>query len=141
MKTAVNIISIDAKEKKSTKSLININPDVSNEQLKQVAQLFTAIGSNTFVEGDRINRINLDEEYKGAKTEPTLSVDEEGNITYNGDGQLGINLNDNLFGIIQNNEISAKDDGGFNRNSFSGIILASEGTNYASKSINFTVNK
>lgn len=142
MKTAVNIISIDAKEKKSTKSLTNINPNVSNEQLKQAAQLFTAIGSNTFVEGDRINRINLDEEYKGVKTEPTLSVSEDGTVTYNGDGILSVRIENYQFGrITEENLIEARNASGSPKDQFSGIIYAAEGTNYAAKSINFTVNK
>lgn len=141
MQTTINITSINSAEKKSTKSLTNINPNLSNTQLKQAAQLFTAISDETYKSADRIDRIDIEENYPGTKTEPTLSVSEDGTITYNGDGQLGINLNNNLFGIIQNNEISAKDNDGFAQNSFSGIILASEGTNYSAKSISFTVSK
>lgn len=143
MKTSITITSIDQNEKKSSKALTNINPNISNETLKQAAQLFVATTDKTFYDADRINKININEEYAGQKTEPTLTVDNSGNITYNGDGTLfGRITTENgqyLFLKIYNNQLSAKNDAGNTITNFSGEIYASAGTTYASKSTTFTV--
>lgn len=135
MQTSINITSETTSGKKVTKSLSNINNDASNTALTTAASLFTAISNTNYIEADRITKMSLTENYP--KTEPTLTVDSEGIITYNGDGQLFVKINGDNFGRISNNTISAKSDSGW-LSTFSGTVYASEGTNYAAKSITFT---
>lgn len=139
METSINITSIDQNEKKYSKALTNINPNISNETLKQAAQLFVATTDKTFYDADRINKININEEYAGQKTEPTLTVSSGGTVTYNGDGQLFLRAdNANNYLRLENNFLSARNSDSI-ITSFSGTIYASEGNTFAAKSVNFTV--
>lgn len=142
MQTSINITSQTTSGKKVTKSISNINNSVGNAALTTAASLFTAISNTTYIDADRISKMSLTESYEptAEKTEPTLSVDSSGNITYNGDGDLYVkNESQYIYIRIYNNTLSAKNEAGNNPTGFSGTIYASEGTNYTAKSANFTV--
>lgn len=146
METSLVIKSKDTAQKEVTKSLTNINPNVSNANLKTAAQMFTSISSGTYYDATRVNKIGVDEEYPGAKIEPTLTVgawsaityqDKNGvqaEITYNGDGNLFVNTTKlaTTFGSNPTNLFIGTTD------SFTGTLYASEGTNYAAKSVDFS---
>ena len=136
MQTSINITSETASGKKVTKSISNINNDAGNTALTTAASLFTAISNTTYIDADRITKMSLTEQYE-PKTEPTLTVDSSGNITYDGDGDLYVSISGGNFGRISDNTISAKSDSGW-LNSFSGTVYASEGETYAAKSVSFT---
>lgn len=138
MNTSVNIVSVNVANKKVTKALSNINPEVSNANLKQAAQLFTAISNTTYQSATRISTMDVNEEYDPSqKTEPILSVaaGSGGQITYNGDGELFVHSSTNGTYINPSTNSLANDKTG----SFSGKIYASEGATYAAKTIDFTV--
>lgn len=140
MNTSVNIITSDIANKKSTKAISNINPEVSNDNLKQAAQLFTAISTNTYQDANRIITMSVDEEYNPpvTKIEPTLTLDKNyGTITYNGDGQLFALLNANYQYILNDNNLTVRNSEGTITSSYSITIYASEGTNYAAKTFTF----
>lgn len=144
MQTSLNITSVDATNKQQTKSLTYINPNATNAQLKSAAQKFTAISKNTYSDADRIIKMSVEEPdpSPSSKTEPTLSIESTGAITYNGDGQLFINSSGTdanlIFLHIQENQISAKNAAGNTPQHYDCIVYASEGTNYAAKSVSFT---
>lgn len=143
MQTSINITSADTNNKKTTKSLSNINPNIDNEKLKQTAILFTAISNTSYQSANRITVQDIEEPFTPTitKTEPTLTVGEfnydgynyTATITYNGDGDLFANSAGN-FCRVENNTLTVKTSSG---STFSGTLYASEGTNYAAKSINF----
>lgn len=146
MATSVNIISTTSNNKTVSKSITNINPQVSNQNLKTAAQLFTAISDTTFKSADRIVKMNVDEEYAPPPTEePILELGEfnydgyryKATVTYNGDGQLSANV-DTVGGALcrySNNEVTVQVTSG---SSFSGTLYATAGTSYAAKSIEFS---
>lgn len=144
MATSVNITSATVANKKVTKALSNINPEISNATLKQAAQLFTAISNTTYQSATRVTTMNVDEEYTPpvTKIEPTLTMSDfsysghyyESTITYNGDGELSFRIDTaNAKGMIYNNTLLVE----FNQ-AFTGKLYASEGTTYAAKSISFS---
>jgi len=145
MTTSVNITSTSTANKKMTKSITNINPQISNSALKTAAQLFTAISTNTFNGADRIVRVDVNEPYNPSSPtlEPTLQVGEfeenpsnyfSADITYNGDGSLYVIVDtENAFATIANNKINVYS----TEQTFSGSVFASAGTSYASKSVEF----
>ena len=61
METSLVIKSKDTNQKEVTKSLTNINPNVSNANLKTAAQMFTSISSGTYYSATRIDKIDVDE--------------------------------------------------------------------------------
>lgn len=146
METSLVIKSKDTNQKEVTKSLTNINPNVSNVNLKTAAQMFTSISSGTYYDATRVNKIGVNEEYGGTKIEPTLTIGSwsaityqekngvQAEITYNGDGNLFINTTKlaTTFGSNPTNIFIGTTD------SFTGTLYASEGTNYAAKSVDFS---
>lgn len=62
MQTSLIINSKSNTGKSVSKSLTRINENVSNEDLKQAAQLFTDISKGSYVESFRVNKVSLDEE-------------------------------------------------------------------------------
>lgn len=57
--TSITITVTDSSDKKATKSLTYVNPQASDAQLYQTAQLFTAISNNNFIGAERIDRKTL----------------------------------------------------------------------------------
>lgn len=142
MQVSLNITSVDSSQNKKSKSLTYINPNATNAQLQTAAQKFNAISSNTYVDAEKISRQSVSEPDPTSKTEPTLTVDSTGAITYNGDGQLFINSSGTdahlIFLHIYENQISAKNAAGNTPQNYSCTIYSSEGTNYTAKSVEFT---
>ena len=138
MQTSINITSETASGKKVTKSISNINNDAGNTALTTAASLFTAISNTTYIDADRITKMSLTEQYE-PKTEPVLSVDSTGKVTYNGDGTIFIKAAGNYNVSLQsNNELIAYNIGSTAQSQFACTIYASEGDNYAAKSVTFT---
>jgi len=152
MQTSLNITSVDANNKKVTKSLTYVNPNATNAQLETAAQKFNAISQNTYTDADRIIKMSVTEPYTPAKTEPTLTIGEfsfvtqgfdaysgfEAAITYDGDGTLSVIANKMSTVYTKDQQTTLYVKGGASSETFSGTLFASEGTNYAAKSINFT---
>lgn len=149
MKTAVNVTSATVLNKKVTKAISNINPQITNSDLQTAVQLFTAMSTTTLQEAERIMRINVNEAYNPPATqEPNLSIgtfEYDGyryvaEITYNGDGELFVNSNGSAYAQIYNSTETGKNQVRVNSNSanFSGALHATAGTNYASKTIQFS---
>lgn len=62
-KTSLIINSTDSTTgKKLQKTLTDINPEATNEQLKNLAQAFNAATTNTYVESSRVDKTNVDTE-------------------------------------------------------------------------------
>lgn len=151
MQTSLNITSVDANNKKVTKSLTYINKSATNAQLKTAAQKFNAISQNTYSEADRIIKMSVEEPY-GEKIEPTLTISEftytnsgfdgytgfEAVITYNGDGTLTA-VSDKMTAVYtSNDEKRLYIKAGNESETFSGTLSSSAGTTYAAKSITFS---
>lgn len=149
MTTSVNISSITKTNKKVTKSITNINPEVNNEDLKIATELFTAISDTTFLDADRIIKMSVNETYTPPPTEePILEISEfnydgyryVATITYNGDGILLVNTNEaTAFAQVYHNEESNINQLRIQASpaTFSGTLHATAGTIYAAKSIEF----
>ena len=141
--SSLSIKSTDTSNKVCQKSVTNINPNASAENLATFGQMVNALSDHTYIESNLIDKTNVDtEERPGGsdKTEPSLSVASNGAVTYNGDGTLYVTNGDvnNIFLNIYNNVITAKNAAGNTPTSFTGTIYASEGTNYAAKSAEFS---
>ena len=57
------------------KTLTDINPDASNEQLVQLGQKLIALTDNTYGKTDRVIKYNCDTEGGGSKLTPTFTLD------------------------------------------------------------------
>lgn len=138
MQTSINITSETTSGKKVTKSITNINPSIGNTALTTAASLFTAISDTNYIAADRIDKIDLTEDYEPKQT-PTLSVDSYGNITYNGDGNLCIQITKEgeYYGRITNNRVECRNENGQAVVTFTGIIAATETNNYSAISTTF----
>ena len=149
MVTSLSISMKDTEGKDLQKSITYVSASASSGDLAEMAQGLTALTSNTYVSADRVQKVNVDNETipGGSKTEPTLSIGEwesassigeyatyQAQITYNGDGTLyaagncftSVDMNSMFLEILPINE------------EVSGTLYASEGTNYAAKSITFS---
>ena len=154
MTDSIIIKSTDTNNKVNQKTITFINPEASNADLKTFAQGLNALTTNSYNETVRIEKINVDTEddrITPAKTEPTLSIGEltyslsgfdgytgfEAVITYNGDGQLSA-VADKMTTIYQSgNEMRLFIKASSNAETCAGTLHASEGTNYAAKSVAF----
>lgn len=145
METSINIVStLDGKKKQ--KSLTNINPSATNEELSAVGQMINALSKNDYVETIRINKQNvLEPAPSGGKAEPTFIINNDGSYEYNGDGEI--------FGYIEGDHLLAIDrtyktfyvdflppEQPDPMMSYTVTLYASEGTNYAAKSVTYVHN-
>ena len=129
-KDSIIISSTAQGGKKLQKTITNVNPEATNANLETFAQMFNGLSTNDYGETNRVKKQLTTEPDGTSKTEPTLTVGSDGAITYNGDGELFVEgdynyIHDNTVG----NDKSA---------SFSGKVHATEGTNYAAKSVSFS---
>jgi len=135
METSLVIKSKDTAQKEVTKSLTNINPNVSNANLKTAAQMFTSISSGTYYSATRVDKTDVDEQT--GKTEPTLTVSDN-SYTYNGDGEIFGYSPDGAVTINRTNKtFFVNGSGGSTLLNYTIYLCASEGTNYASKTASY----
>ena len=77
METSINIVStFDGKKKQ--KSMTNINPSATNEELSAVGQMINALSKNNYVETIRINKQNV------LEPSPTVTL----NVDTSNQGQM-----------------------------------------------------
>lgn len=126
--------STDTGGKKQTTTITHIRPS-EKSHATELAIALNALTTNTYV-GSKVNEINVD---ITGKTEPTLEITSwstgqnvtYGQISYNGDGQLFVQCTA-AARIINSNTLEVS-----STTSFSGSIYATEGTNYAAKTLSF----
>lgn len=107
-------------------------------QAATLTQALNALTTNDYVD-TQVNELNVD---TAGKTEPTLTISQwqEGTgvmfaqVTYDGDGQLFVQCTQAAY-IYQTSytRLEVKSTG-----AFSGTIYATEGTNYAAKTLSFS---
>lgn len=136
METSINILST-ADGKKKQKSITNINPNATNAELSEVGQMINALTTNTYVETVRIDKQNVLEPSPsgGDKTEPIFIV-EDGSYEYNGDGKVygfAYSANGTLSIAIDREEKVWEISG----SAGTVELYASEGDNYAAKSVTY----
>lgn len=142
MQVNLEIQSTTTANKKQSTNITYVNPEVENSILKSFAQQLIALTTNTFNSAMRITENNVD---NAEKTEPTLQVSDftssasnkyKATINYNGDGTLYAKMSySNMYANVENNntELSIYS----TSTTFSGTLYASEGTQYAAKSVTF----
>lgn len=137
MQANLVIESKDTSGKKLTTTITHIRPSEKGKA-SDLATALNALTTNTYV-GAKVNEINVD---IAGKTEPTLTLNDwqEGSgymfnqVNYNGDGQLYVQCSapayiyDTTYKRLQVQTTG----------SFSGTIYATEGTNYAAKTLSFS---
>ena len=149
MDTSLIINSTDTNNKKLQKTIACVNPAVSNSDLKTFAQMTNNLTTNQFVDANRVDRSNVDEEGGGTviKTEPTLEVGTfsydgyryVAGITYNGDGQLFVSTNEaTAYAQIYNHSTQGLQLRVQGTTVFSGTLYAAEGDEYSAKSVTFS---
>ena len=142
LETSLIINSTDTQGNKVQRTISKVNPEVSSAVATEFAQRVTALSTNTYTGGKRINVADISDSAGAmiAKTAPTLTLGEwsangttyTAAITYNGDGTLSTTT-----GTISNGTLTVNDSDG----NFSGTISASEGTTYAAGSLAFNHTK
>lgn len=136
MQANLVIKSTDGGGKKLTTTVTYLRPS-QKEHATQLATALNALTGNIF-DSASVNELNVD---IGGKTEPTLTIGtwQQGTgemftqVTYNGDGQLYVQCSAPAY-IYDTTykRLEVKTTG-----SFSGTIYATEGTNYAAKTLTF----
>lgn len=156
MNTSLSIKMKSTANKELQKSITYVSASASSADLLSMAQGLTGLTTNTYESADRIQKINVDTESipGGAsivKTEPTLTVGEledgsievggytvkSAEITYNGDGTLLAEAGESTFVAVGDTYIMIvpADESGVTGTC---MIYATEGTNYAAKSVTFS---
>ena len=74
-KTSIIINSTSNQGKSLQKTLTDVNPEATNEELATFGQRLTAITTNVYGNTTRIDKINCDAETTVVKPTPTFSVD------------------------------------------------------------------
>lgn len=155
-KVSVSITATTQQNKDKTRTLGYVNPEATNEQLQQMAAAYNALSTKVYQNGEKIVRTDLaDPEPGTGKQEPTLTATTEYNavsarkvtITYNGDGELFFRIEPKSmnnasvhWGLNQpsgenNNSVFVEFSSGNFDNNVTLKIHATEGTNYAAKTI------
>jgi len=130
------IKSTDGGGKKLTTTVTYLRPS-QKEHATELATALNALTGNVY-ESASVNELNVD---IGGKTEPTLTINQwqEGTgvmftqVNYNGDGQLYVQCTAPAYiydTTYKRLEVKTTE-------SFSGTIYATEGNNYASKTLDF----
>lgn len=146
--------------KKVAKNIGFVNPNVANSLVGSAAQMFNALSNDTFVNSEVVKVMDTNEEEQSTtpapaatKTEPELSINSfdgknEPTITYNGDGVLfiygeyisggyAVPIGGDLYRsekIIRNFYERLPEDA----TSATLWVHATEGTNYAAKTVSAT---
>lgn len=66
MKSALIINSTDTNGTAKAKSITNINPNATSEQLQELAQRLTALTTNTYTGADVVKKYDVTEDVGGA---------------------------------------------------------------------------
>lgn len=135
MQANLVIESKDTSGKKLTTTVTHIRASEKGKAT-DLATALNALTTNNYV-GAKVNELNVD---TAGKTEPTLTITgwstgtnvTYGQISYNGDGQLFVQCTA-AARIINSNTLEVS-----STTSFSGSIYATEGTNYAAKTLSFS---
>lgn len=136
MQANLVINSTDGSGKKVTTTVTHLRPS-QKSHATELATALNALTGNIYT-GSSVNELNVD---IGGKTEPTLTIGtwQQGTgemftqVTYNGDGQLYVQCSAPAY-IYDTTykRLEVKTTG-----SFSGTIYATEGNNYAAKTLTF----
>lgn len=146
-KVDLKIAMKDSSMKDLDRTLSYVNGSLSNAALVEVAQQLVGLTTNTYVGGERVDRMDISQPAPSpaGKPEPTLTitVDESnfplgGTYTYNGDGEIFAYATGDGSPILISVNRTAKtfatnysgSSGDYNLDVY---LCASEGTNYASK--------
>lgn len=163
MNTSLNIKMKDTNNKDLQKSITYVSASASSADLLSMAQGLTGLTTNTYESADRIQKINIDTEPFNVKKDPTLEIKKAQNptigmgceISYDGDGVLTARVkcssldssthedlgrgfaefdNTGVWAYI-NNSGDARGYSIVGAASYSITLSASEGDNYAAKTI------
>lgn len=156
MYTSLNIKMKDVSGKDLQKSITYVSASASSADLVSMASGLVGLTTNTYKSADRIQKINVDTESipGGAsivKTEPTLEVGElqdgsievggytikSAEITYDGDGTLLAGTDVDTWVMIESSSINIVPAASSGETGTC-TLYATEGTNYAAKSITFS---
>lgn len=137
------IINATNSGKKVTKAITNINPEKDNSILKTFAQKVNALTTNSYVDATRVNKMSVEEQGGGGKTEPTLTIDNKGRYSYDGDGEIFGYLDTADVGLYINRvdktcSIIVTGDPAIPPVTYTITLHATEGTNYAAKTVSYT---
>lgn len=129
---------------KKQKSITDINPNATNEQLRVLAQGINRLTTNIYTGGTKVLKQNIAEEDSG-KTVPTLSVVameyEEITVSTNSDGVILAKAND-MYTCVDGTNILVKDsDGDPPSSEYQLTIYLTETANYAATSTTITVTE
>lgn len=126
------LTSTDQTGKKQTTTITYLRAS-QKSKAATLTQALNALTTNNYV-GTQVNEINVD---IAGKTEPTLTLStwsgtstSTATITYDGDGQLFCNCT--RLARIDGNSLIV------DSSTFTGTIYATEGTNYSSKTLEFS---
>lgn len=133
MRVNAILSSTDGSGKKINTTITDLRQS-QKSKAATLTQALNALTTNTYV-STQVNEINVD---INGKTEPTLTLGtwsfesgtSKATITYNGDGQLFCNAT--KLARIDGDVLTV------DSASFTGTIYATEGTNYASKTLEFS---
>ena len=142
MKTSAVITSTSQAGTKIQKTLTDVNAECTNEVIKTAGQMLNNLTTNTYERTDRIDKQNCDTETTTAKTEPTLTVGTTSltgfSYTYNGDGDVYVYAEGGTGYSIDRTQKTVTITGANSGQGYTGTLYATEGENYAAKSVTFS---